>query len=76
MKIGFASLWKMEMNSNVTGITPWFWGFTTCPFILKYILKYHIEHYQLDEYTEILKNNFYVDNLHQTNNHTEEMIKF
>ena len=49
---------------------------TTSPFILNYVLKYHIEQYQPDEYTEILKNNFCVDNLHQINNHPEELIKF
>ena len=48
--------------------------FTTSPFILNYILKCHTEQYQPDEHTKILKNNFYVDNLHQTNNHPEELI--
>ena len=51
-------------------------GFTTSPFILNYILKCHIERYQPDEYIKILKNNFYVDNIHQTNNHSKELIKF
>ena len=37
-------------------------GFTTSPFILNYILKYHIGQYQPDEYTEILKNNLFLDN--------------
>ena len=39
-------------------------------------MKYNREQYQPDKYTEILKNNIYVDNLHQTNNHPEELIKF
>ena len=51
-------------------------GFTISPFIFNYILKYNIEKYQPDEHTEILKNNFYVNNLHETNYHPEELIKF
>ena len=50
--------------------------FTTSQLILHYVMNYHTEQYQPNEYTEILKNNFYVDNLHQTNNHPEELIKF
>lgn len=48
-------------------------GFTTNPFIRNYIFKYYLEQYQLDVCTEMLKNNFYVDNLQQTSNKVEGM---
>ena len=37
-------------------------GFNACPFILNFILQYHINQYPDDECMRMIKNNFYIDN--------------
>ena len=43
-------------------------GFNASPFILNYVLKYHAEKYADDEFSKILKENLYVDNMFVTSN--------
>ena len=43
-------------------------GFNASPFILNYVLKYHAEKYADDEFSKILKENLYVDNVLVTSN--------
>ena len=48
-------------------------GYTSSPFILNYVIKHHAENYPADKCTEILTNNFYVDNLIVTGNDVNEL---
>ena len=48
-------------------------GYTSSPFILNFVMKYHSESYPDDKCKEVLSNNFYVDNLLVTGNHLDEM---
>ena len=43
-------------------------GFNASPFILNYVLKYHADKYAEDEFSKILKENLYVDNMLVTSN--------
>ena len=43
-------------------------GFNASPFILNYVLKYHADKYAEDEFSKILKENLYVDNMLLTSN--------
>ena len=43
-------------------------GFNASHFILNYVLKYHAEKYADDEFSKILKENLYVDNMLVTSN--------
>ena len=43
-------------------------SFNASPFILNYFLKYHAEKYADDEFSKILKENLYVDNMLVTSN--------
>ena len=49
-------------------------GFNASPFILNYVLQYHINTFANDECTEILKNHFFVDNLVKTLNDEDKLI--
>ena len=48
-------------------------GFNASPFILKYVLKFHADKFPLDECSQTLKSNFYVDNLVKTGNKAEAL---
>ena len=48
-------------------------GYTSSPFILNYVMKHHVENYPQDKCSQILNNNFYVDNLIVTGNDVEEL---
>ncbi|KAL7630818.1 UNVERIFIED_CONTAM: hypothetical protein RMT77_018969 [Armadillidium vulgare] len=50
-------------------------GYTASPFILHYIMKYHIEKFPDDKCKEILSSNFFVDNLIFTGNNIVELNK-
>ena len=50
-------------------------GFNCSPFILNYVLKYHAQRFATDECTDMLLNNFYVDNLVKTSNSLEHLVK-
>ena len=43
-------------------------GLTASPFILNYLIKFHLEGYENDHVTSMLKDGFYVDNLQYTGN--------
>ena len=47
--------------------------YTVSPFILNYVMKHHVKSYPKDKCSEILGNNFYVDNLIVTGNDMREM---
>ena len=46
-------------------------GFNASPFILNYVIKHHAGRFMEDAFTNILKSNFYVDNLIVTGNNPE-----
>ena len=48
-------------------------GYTASPFILNYVRKPHVKSYQKDKCSEILGNNFYVNNLIVAGNDMREM---
>ena len=48
-------------------------GLAASPFILNCIIKYHVSQYSSDNVSDILNNNFYVDNLYYTGNDLEEL---
>ena len=48
-------------------------GYTASPFILNYVRKHHVNSYPKDKCSEILGNNFYVDNLIVIGNDMREM---
>ena len=48
-------------------------GYTSSPFILNYVMKYHAQSYPDDKCKQVLENNFYVDNLVVTGNDLNEM---
>ena len=47
--------------------------YTASLFILNYVMKHHVKSYPKDKCSEILGNNFYVDNLIVTGNDMREM---
>ena len=51
-------------------------GFNASPFILNYVIQYHASLFPEDECTEILKNNFFVDNLIKSHNSEERIMHF
>ena len=50
-------------------------GFNASPFILNFVIKHHAKLYPADLCTQILKSNFYVDNLIITGNDIESLKK-
>ena len=48
-------------------------GYNASPFILNYVIKHHANKFPNDNCTEMLKNNFYVDNLIKTGNSVSEL---
>ena len=51
-------------------------GFVASPFILNYVIQYHASLFPNDECTQMLKNNFFVDNLVKTSNCEEDLMYF
>ena len=47
--------------------------FNASPFIFLYVLKHHAQQFPGDPCTQMLKNNFYMDNLSKTGNSSEEL---
>ena len=50
-------------------------GFNASPFILNYVIRHHAGTYRDDEISQILRSNFYVDNLLFTHNTKEVLLK-
>ena len=59
----FAFFWKKDGELISYRYNTLIFGFTSSPFILNYIIKYHVNAYPNDNCTQLLSNNFYVDNL-------------
>ena len=51
-------------------------GFVASPFILNYVIQYHASLFPNDECTQMLKNNFFVDNLVKTSDCEEDLMYF
>ena len=71
----FCFFWKRDNKLVAYRYTSIVFGYTSSPFILNYVMKYHAENYPDDKCKEILSNNFYVDNLLITGNDLNEMQK-
>ena len=50
-------------------------GFNASPFILNYVIRHHAETFREDEISQVLKSNFYVDNLLVTHNSEKMLLK-
>ena len=50
-------------------------GLAASPFVLNYVLKFHISQFKDDLTSTILKENFYVDNLFMTSNSASELLE-
>ena len=50
-------------------------GFNASPFILNYVIRHHAETFREDEISQVLKSNFYVDNLLVTHNSEKILLK-
>jgi len=59
----FCFFWKNNGQLKAYRYSTIVFGFTSSPFILNYIIKHHAQSYPDDECTQILLNNFFVDNL-------------
>ena len=68
IRIAFAFLCVMETDWSLTVTNTIIFGFNASPFILNYVLKYHANKYAEDEFSKILKENLYVDNMLVTSN--------
>ena len=65
----FCFFWVNEAGNLVHyRYTTIVFGYTSSPFILNYIIKYHVSKYVQDEVSKILMSKFYVDNLLVTSN--------
>ena len=73
IKIGFVFFWKRENKLVCYRYKTIVFGYTASPFILNYVMKYLVKSYPKDKGSEILGNNFYVDNLIVTGNDMREM---
>ena len=73
IKIGFVFFWKRENKLVCYRYKTIVFRYTASPFILNYVMKYHVKSYPKDKFSEILGNNFYVDNLIVTGNDMKEM---
>ena len=69
----FCFFWKKDNKLITYRYRSIVFGYTSSPFILNYVMKYHSKQYPDDKCKEILSNNFYVDNLLITGNHVEDM---
>ncbi|HWI50021.1 MAG TPA: A17 family peptidase, partial [Rummeliibacillus sp.] len=70
----FTFLWFNNGQLEAYRYLTLIFGFTSSPFILHYIMKYHASKYPHDRCTEILSSGFYVDNLIFTSMQEESEI--
>ena len=71
----FSFFLKEGNNLACFRYTTLIFGFNCSLFILNYVLKYHAQRFATDECTDMLLNNFYVDNLVKTSNSLEHLVK-
>ena len=69
----FCFFWKRGNKLVAYRFKTIVFGFTSSPFILHYVMQNHAKSYPEDEVSNILSNNFYVDNLIITGNKVSEM---
>ena len=67
-KSRFSFFWKKDDKLVTYCYKTIIFGFVSSPFILQYIMRFHASKYPDDKCSDILKNNFYVDNLIFTSN--------
>ena len=72
----FSILWK-DSEGNLIGYkyNSIVFGFSSSPFILNNIIKFHASKFPEDECTKILKNNVYVDNVFFSGNTVDELLE-
>lgn len=56
-------LWEQERKVVAYRYKSIVFGYTASPFILHYVIKMHVSNFPIDKCSNILKENFYVDNL-------------
>ena len=69
----FCFFWKRGNKLVAYRFKSIVFGFTSSPFILHYVMQHHAKSYPADEVSNILSNNFYVDNLIITGNEVNDM---
>ena len=69
----FCFFWQENGKLVTYRYTSLVFGFTSSPFILHYVMQHHVSKYPDDKCTQILLNNFYVDNLIITGNDLDEL---
>ena len=71
----FCFFLKENDKVNCYRYTTILFGFNASPFILNFVIKHHARKFAQDECSEMLLNNFYVDNLVKTSNSISELSK-
>ena len=69
----FCFFWKKGNKLITYRFKTIVFGFTSSPFILHYVMQHHANSFPVDKVSDILSNNFYVDNLLITGNEVSEM---
>ena len=57
----FCFFWKRENKLVCYRYKTIVFAYSASPFIVNYVMKYHVKSYPKDKFSEILGNNFYVD---------------
>merc|ERR1711872_587970 len=57
------------------GFTTIIFAFNASPFILNYVIKHHANSFPADHCTDMLTNNFFVDNLFKSHNSEDHLIE-
>ena len=71
----FSILWQTQDGNLIAyRYRTLVFGLAASPFVLNYVLKFHIAKFQNDLTNLILNDNFYVDNLFMTSNSPSEML--
>ena len=71
----FCFFWKRGNKIITYRFKSIVFGFTSSPFMLHYVMQHHAKQFPEDKVSNILSNNFYVDNLLITGNEIYEMSK-
>ena len=71
----FSILWQDDRGKLVAyRYKSLVFGFASSPFILNHVIKHHVSKYPMDECSNILLNNLYVDNLFFTGGDIDELL--
>ena len=71
----FCFFWYLDGKLTVFRYRTILFGLVISPFILNYVIKYHLNRYQSDETVDALLNSFYVDNFIFTTSNPELLSK-